>query len=156
MESGEQAHMEPAVLRPRYPRRATITLALILAAILLSQLAMIVNLVQRLPAALANDEMAQNEKSFAEAKKSLPRSGVIGYLSDPQDGGSATESAYGRRYQSAAYVLAPLVIADSVEPDLILGNFFSADGMQKAMAGRKFVVLHDFRNGVFILRKEGS
>ena len=57
---------------------------------------------------------------------------------------------------SAEYLLAPLVVADSTEPDLILGNFFSAHAMEKAMAEHKFVVLHDFRNGVFILRKEGS
>ena len=147
--------MEQAALRPRYPKRATIALALILSAILLSQLAVIVGLVQRLPSAMATEGMARYEKRYAEARKALPRSGVIGYLSDPQDNEGATHGLYSSRCFSAEYYLAPLIITDSVEPELILGNFFSPGGMQKAMAGRKFVVLHDFHNGVFILRKEG-
>ena len=36
---------------------------------------------------MANEGMARYEKRFAEARKFLPRSGVIGYLSDPPDSG---------------------------------------------------------------------
>jgi len=146
---------QPA-LRPRYPDRARIAFALVLSSLLLSQLAVIVSLVQRLPSAMATEGMARYEQRFAEARKVLPHSGVIGYLSDPPETGGVTQALYERRYYSAQYHLAPLVIANSTEPELILGNFFFTGGAQKAMAGRKFVVLHDFRNGVFILRKEGS
>ena len=147
--------MEQAALRPRYPGRARIALALALASLLLSQLAVILSLAQRLPSAIATEGMARYEKRYAEARKLLPRSGVIGYLSDPPDTGGVTEGLYERRYHAAEYILAPLIIADSAEPELILGNFFVPHAMEKALAEHKLVVLHDFRNGLFILRKEG-
>jgi len=81
---------------------------------------------------------------------------MIGYLSEPQDDQNVTERLYATRYISAVYQLAPLVIADSTEPEMILGNFFSPQAMEKAMAGRNLVVLNDFHNGVFIFRKGGS
>jgi hypothetical protein len=148
--------MEQGALRPGYPRRARIALALILGALLLSQLDVIVSLAKKLPSAMATEGMARYEKRYAEARKFLPRSGVIGYVSDPPGIGGVTQSLYERRYHSAEYLLAPLVISDSTEPELILGNFFFRGTMQKALAEHKLVVLHDFDNGVFILRKEGS
>jgi hypothetical protein len=148
--------MEQAALRPGYPARLRIALALTLCSLLLSQLDVIVSLAKKLPSAMATEGMARYEKRYAEARKVLPRSGVIGYLSDPPDAGGVTQSLYERRYHSAEYLLAPLVISDSTEPELILGNFFFRGAMQKAVAEHKLVVLHDFGNGVFILRKEGS
>ena len=147
--------MEQAALRPKFPQRASIALALVLSAILLSQLSVIVGLAQRLPSARADEGMTRFEKRFAEARKVLPRSGVIGYLSDPQEGEGLAQGLYASRYVSAEYYLAPLVITDSVELDLILGNFFSPRAMEKAMAEHKLTVLRDFHNGVFLLRKEG-
>ncbi len=154
-DDAEKANAEQAALRPRYPIRVTIALALILAAILLSQLSTVVPLVQTLRAEMASDDMAAYDQRLAEARKLLPRSGVIGYLSDPPEREGTPQGSYERHLYLAQYSLAPLILTDSTEPDLILGNFFNRDGMQKAMAGRKYLVLHDFRNGVFILRKEG-
>ena len=65
---------------------------MILSAVLLSQQAVIVNLVQRLPSAMASEDMGHYEKRFAEARKFLPRSGVIGYLSDPHDSEGVTQA----------------------------------------------------------------
>lgn len=148
--------MEQAALRPRWPQRVRIGLALVLALLLLSQLAVIISLARTLPSAMATEGMARYEKRYAEARKVLPRSGVIGYVGDPPDSGGVTQGLYQRRYHSAEYILAPLVISDSIEPDLILGNFFNPHAMEKAIAEHKLVVVHDFRNGVFILRKAGS
>ena len=151
-----KANVEQAALRPGYLKHARIAFALILASLLLSQLAVIVSLAQRLPSAMATEGVARYEKRYAEARKVLPRSGVIGYLSDRPNTEGVTSGLYDRRYHLAEYLLAPLIITDSTEPDLILGNFFSPHAMEQAMAEHKLVVLHDFRNGVFILRKEGS
>ena len=142
-------------MRPGSPKRTSVALALVLSAILLSQVIAIVGLAQRLPSAMATEGMAPYEKRFVEAKKGLPRSGIVGYLSDPRDGAEVADDLYARRYVTAQYNLAPLIVVDSAEPQLILGNFFSPSGMEKAMAQHKCSVLHDFRNGVFILRKEG-
>ncbi len=116
--------MDQTALSPRYPLRVRIGLALVLALLLLSQLVLIIHLAQTLPSAMATESMARYEKRYAEARKFLPRVGVIGYLGDPPDSGGVTQGLYQRRYHSAEYILAPLVIADSLEPDLILGNFF--------------------------------
>ncbi len=143
-------------MSPKYPLRIRIGLALILALLLLSQLAVIIRLAQGLPSAMRNEGMARYEKRYAEARKFLPRSGVIGYVADPPDSGGVTQGLYQRRYHSAEYILAPLVISDSTEPDLILGNFFNPHAMEKVTSEHKLLVLYDFRNGVFILRKAGS
>lgn len=148
--------MDQTALSPRYPLRVRIGLALVLALLLLSQLVLIIHLAQKLPSAMATEGMARYEKRYAEARKFLPRSGVIGYVADPPDSGGVTQGLYQRRYHSAEYILAPLVISDSIEPELILGNFFNPHAMEKAVSEHKLVVLHDFRNGVFILRKAGS
>jgi len=148
--------VEQAALRPRYPVRLRIGLTLVLALLLLSQLAVIIRLKQTLPSAMAAEGMARYEKRYVEARKLLPRSGVIGYLGDPPGSGGVTQGLYERRYHSAEYILAPLVIADSIEPDLILGNFFFPHAMEKAILEHHLIVLYDFRNGVFILRKAGS
>jgi hypothetical protein len=147
--------VEQAALRLGYPKRITIALALVLAGLLLSQTAVIVSLARRLPSAMATEGMARYEKRFVEVRNLLPRFGVIGYLSDPTNDKGVTQGLYDRRYHSAEYHLAPLVIVDSLEPDVILGNFFSPQAMEKAVAEHKLVVLRDFGNGVFILGKGG-
>lgn len=147
--------MEQAALRLGYPKRITIALASVLAALLLSQTAVIISLARRLPSAMATEGMARYEKRFVQVRNVLPRFGVIGYLSDPTNDKGVTQGLYDRRYHSAEYHLAPLVIVDSIEPDIILGNFFSPQAMEKAVAEHKLVVLRDFDNGVFILGKGG-
>jgi hypothetical protein len=148
--------VEQAAARPRFPKRVSIALALAVAALGLSQVSAIVRLAQRLPSAMATEGMARYEKRFAEARKVLPRTGIIGYLSDPQDNMAVNDGLYERRYHAAEYHLAPAIIADSTEPQIILGNFFSPTGMKSAMAGHKFRVLYNFQNGVLIFGKEGS
>jgi hypothetical protein len=147
--------VEQAALRLGYPKRITIALALVLAGLLLSQTAVVISLARRLPSAMATEGMARYEKRFVEVRNLLPRFGVIGYLSDPTNDKGVTQGLYDRRYHSAEYHLAPLVIVDSLEPDVILGNFFSPQAMEKAVAEHKLVVLRDFGNGVFILGKGG-
>ncbi|MGO8704882.1 MAG: hypothetical protein ACLQVA_13795 [Candidatus Brocadiia bacterium] len=148
--------MDQTASSPRYPLRVRIGLALVLALLLLSQLVLIINLAQTLPSAMATESMARYEKRYVEARKVLPRVGVIGYLGEPPGSGGVTQGLYQRRYHTAEYILAPLVIADSLEPDLILGNFFFPHAMEKAISEHHLIVLYDFRNGVFILRKAGS
>jgi hypothetical protein len=152
----EKPNVEPAPLRLRCPRRIKIALGLVLAAVLLCQAARVVSLAQGLPSAMAKEGMARYEKRFAQVRKVLPRFGVIGYVSDQPNDREVTQALYDRRHHSAAYHLAPLIIVDSLEPDIILGNFFTRQAMEKAVAEHKLVVIRDFENGVFILRKEGS
>jgi hypothetical protein len=147
--------MSNSASRPGLPKRASIAFALVLAATLLTQLSVSVNLAQYLPLALASQDTTQYEERFVEARKLLPRSGVIGYLSDPRENDGSSKRLYDNHSTSAQYQLAPLILSDSAEPQIILGNFFTADGREKAMAAHKLVILHDFGNGVVIFRREG-
>jgi hypothetical protein len=147
--------VEQAASRAKYPLRARIAFALVLAALLLSQWFLVINPVERQEPGV-DREMAGYSERFSEVRNLLPRHGLIGYLSDPPDVAEVTQSLYQRRYLSAEYRLAPVVVADSTEPKVILGNFFSRSGMEKATAGRNWVVVRDFHNGVFLLSKEGS
>ena len=144
--------MEPGALKRECPKRLRIAFALVLSALLLSQLLLVINPPLKLPPGMRR-EVAQYGERFSEVRNFLPRSGVIGYLSDPRDSPNGNESLYVQRYLSAEYQLAPLIIADSTQPEIILGNFFSPGGMEKAAAGRHWIVLHDFHNGVLLLRK---
>jgi hypothetical protein len=145
--------VELTASKTKYPRRLWIGLGVSLAALVLSQTVTVVALVQRLPSAIATEGMARYEQRLVEPRKALPRSGLIGYISDPPNGQEVTQGLYDRRYHSAQYHLAPLVVADSLEPDIILGNFFSRKAMEKAVAEHNLVLLRDFGNGVFILAK---
>ena len=147
--------IEQADARSRCPLRIKIALGVALSALILCQAALLFSLIQRLPSAIATEGMARYEKRFAEVRSVLPRFGVIGYLSDPTNDRGVTQGLYDRRHHSAEYDLAPLIIVDSLEPDIILGNFFTHQAMEQAMAEHKLVVLHDCHNGVFLLRKEG-
>lgn len=65
-----------------------------------------------------NLNITQYEKNFMEAKKSLPSSGIIGYVTDYNNYDYDSLS----RIYLAQYALAPLIIIRSSKPSLILGN----------------------------------
>jgi hypothetical protein len=79
----------------------------------------------------------QSDQRFAEVKASLPERGVIGYL------GERGALARGD-YYLAEYALAPLVVDDSPNHPLVLGNF--PDSPLPAPANLR--LMKDFGNGV--------
>lgn len=69
------------------------------------------------PAHLQEDSVAKrSDQRFASLKAALPKSGVIGYAGEPGVAGTAD-------YYLAQYALAPLVIDNSGNHPLVIGNF---------------------------------
>lgn len=102
------------------------------------------------------DEISANDARFAEIAGALPASGQVGYLGDPALGGDTPRErndralAHFRRYLLAQYALAPVVLVESTEPDLVIGNF---DAASVPAAPDGFELARDFGDGVVLYRR---
>jgi hypothetical protein len=81
------------------------------------------------PDSSAQDEISGYERRFEPLKSVLPSHGVVGYLGHPDpataspDDVPATAHLHFRRFLLAQYALAPVLLVDSTEPELVVGNF---------------------------------
>lgn len=90
------------------------------------------------------DELAQRSDRFAQLKAVLPARGVIGYVGDTGESGTAS-------YYWTQYELAPLVLDRSANHPLVVGNFSSSS---TAISVEKLRLLKDFGNGVLLFAGE--
>ena len=104
----------------------------------------------------AQDEITAYEGRFQSLRRALPSSGVVGYLGDPKlsagDGEESKQTAllHFRRYLLAQYAVAPILLVENTDPDLLIGNF------EPGMPGEVppgFAVARDFGDGVVLLRR---
>lgn len=94
------------------------------------------------PIQLKSDSIAKrSDQRFSALKAALPRGGVVGYVGESGNSGTAD-------YYLAQYALAPLVLDHSSNHPLVIGNFTAvskatgfADNLQ---------LLKDFGNGVLL------
>jgi hypothetical protein len=111
------------------------------------------------PAAGAQDEITAYERRFDELRSELPSRGVVGYLGDPEPTGptprdsNAAALLHFRRYLLAQYTLAPLLLIESTEPELVVGNY-DPGTVPSAPAGLQ--VVKDFGGGLVLFRRSGS
>jgi hypothetical protein len=90
----------------------------------------------------AADDVAQrSDQRFAALKSALPPRGVIGYIGESGTAGAAD-------YYLAQYALAPLVIENSQNQMLVLGNFPNS---QPAKFPPHLQLMRDFGHGVLLL-----
>jgi hypothetical protein len=124
-------------------------LALVLLYALASSAAWI-RLAATAPARAGSDEISSYERRF------LPPHGVVGYVGDPDPEGAtpaqrnATSLLHFKRYLLAQYALAPVVLIESTEPELVVGNF---DPGSRPSLPRGFQIERDFGNGLVLLRR---
>jgi hypothetical protein len=78
----------------------------------------------------------------------LPKSGVVGYMSDARGSMESTRS-----YYLAQYALAPVVVAQDANHELVVGNCASALAVARLAAASGLTVVEDFNNGVALLRR---
>src|SRR5215210_4428795 len=99
------------------------------------------------PTHTSQDEISTYERRFAELRKMLPAQGVVGYVGYPEPTGATPREAnaaallHFRRYLLAQYVLAPVLLSESTEPEFVVGNFVPGAGAP-VPAGLR--VLRDF------------
>lgn len=92
--------------------------------------------------------IAQYDKRFEQLRSVLPKRGVVGYL------GRGWENRYQvPAYYATQYALAPLVVEDSQEPDLVIGNFPHPPDPFATVWPSDLVLVQDFGNGVVLFAK---
>jgi hypothetical protein len=132
-------------------RPVTTALALLLLACLLSTAREAIQAPNLNSQKAAPDEVsARSDRRFSELRQSLPGTGVVGYMGEP--GPSAIPD-----YYLAQYALAPLVVDQSTNHPLVIGNFPSSP--QPAIPGdatSQLKLIRDFGNGVMLFAKEGA
>ena len=97
------------------------------------------------------DIVTRSEQRFHGLRAVLPKSGVVGYLSDARGPMEKTRS-----YYLAQYALAPVVIAQDTNHELVVGNCASALGVARLASASGLKVVRDFNNGVALLRRESQ
>jgi hypothetical protein len=91
-----------------------------------------------------------SDQRFAAAKAVLPRRGVIGYIGE---GGDLARGDY----YAAEYALAPLVVDDSPDHSLVLGNFpHSSVPAPPNVELENLQLIQDFGHGVALFAKKGA
>jgi hypothetical protein len=136
-------------------RRARVALALVLLYALASGAAWI-KLAATAPRRSASDEISTYERRFRDLRAALPAQGVVGYLGHPDPDGRTSEEReansllHFKRYLLAQYALAPVVLIESTEPQLVVGNF---DPGTAPSAPRGFRIERDFGNGLVLFRR---
>jgi hypothetical protein len=104
----------------------------------------------------APDEISTYERRFQGVRAALPARGVVGYLgrTDPAGRTPAERDASSlldfKRYLLAQYALAPVVLIESTEPDLVVGNF---DPGRAPSTPAGFRIERDFGNGLVLFRR---
>jgi hypothetical protein len=110
------------------------------------------------PSRSGQDEISTYERRFDELRRALPARGVVGYLGAPEPTGPSPAEAdaaallHFRRYLLAQYSLAPLLLVEDSEAELVVGNFH-AGAVPPAPAG--FRLVRDFGDGVVLFRRTG-
>ena len=102
------------------------------------------------------DEVTADDRRFGSLRAELPAGRVVGYVGDPDltgPDGKANDVAllHFRRFLLAQYALAPAVLVEGTEPELVVGNYFDERSARPAPAG--FEVAGDFGSGVFLYRR---
>lgn len=135
-----------------YGWRVKLGIALILCFALISEAQL---LRQAVTAYRGGDEVGEHETRFRALRRHLPPRGVVGYMSDGKREPQGAEGArYVRQYFMTQYVLSPILVADTTDADLVVGNFF----MSRSAPGRPlpgFELAQDFGEGVALFRRVG-
>lgn len=90
---------------------------------------------------------------FGGIRAALPTRGVVGYISEPKGKEILHGGDYYRKFHLAQYALAPLIMVDSPEGDLVIGNFANGTRAPKLPG---LTLVQDFGNGVMLFRRGGE
>jgi len=128
----------------RLPARTTAGILFFVLCCLLSSLRLIH--ISPSPAHVSPDDIAQrSDQRFAALKAQLPERGVIGYVGESGNSGTAD-------YYLAQYALAPLVIDHSANHPLVIGSYPTAAPVFPG----NLKLIRDMGNGVLLLASKGT
>ena len=140
------------------PGRAARTTAFIVALALCALLVNIVMLWRELNLYSTfggREDVTLYEERLQELKQILPPTGIVGYMTNRKPQPDFLELALSRkRFSLTQYVLSPVIVADTVERPLVVGDFHGTMPDAEALAGMNLVLVKDFGSGVMLFRKK--
>lgn len=98
-----------------------------------------------------SDLVTLDQQRFTGLRAVLGPRGVVGYLDDT--GGRPKNP---RAYYLTQYSLAPVVVAPDTAHELVVANFTSATSVAAVAAANGLTVVHDFNNGIALLKRTGK
>lgn len=108
----------------------------------------------------AKDPVTIHEARIAQLKGSLPSSGEVGYVTTVENEKIfAYEKAlqnveYLAQYVLTQYTLAPLIVRNSPEHPLVVGNFLDGPPAPGFLEKNKLVPVKDFGDGLILYRRD--
>ena len=106
------------------------------------------------------DPVTIHEARIAQLKGSLPASGVVGYVTTVENEQIfAYEKAmknveYLAQYALTQYTLAPLIVRNSPELPLVVGNFLDGPPAPGFLEKNGLVPIKDFGDGLILYRRD--
>jgi hypothetical protein len=95
--------------------------------------------------------IAAYESRFDDLKDALPARGIIGYATDTPSEDVFSNPEATAFFYVAQYALAPLIVANDPERELVIGNFHRPPALPPG-GDEAWSVSRDFGDGLYILR----
>jgi len=92
------------------------------------------------------------DQRFGGLRKHLPAAGIAGYLSD-QSGGDVQSQA---EFMTAQYALAPAILVNSPDQDLVVGNFHTPEPNPATWTNHRLEPVISLGNGAWLFRRVGK
>jgi len=132
-------------LSPGLSPRMTIATTIFILCCLLSTARIVIDAPS--PTRLRPDDIAQrSDQRFSALKAALPQRGIVGYTGDSNSPAD---------YYLVQYALAPLVVDNSENHPLVVGNF-SGPQPPQSLPFAHLQLLKDFGNGVLLYTNPGA
>jgi hypothetical protein len=96
--------------------------------------------------------IAAYESRFDELRDALPARGIVGYATDVPPEKIFTNPKATAFFYVAQYALAPLIVANDPERELVIGNFHRPPALPPG-AAEIWSVSKDFGDGLYLLRR---
>lgn len=101
-----------------------------------------------------NDPVSAYEERFDCIRDGLPRNGVVGYTTSKRVRNDGTAFTY--HYQVTQYMIAPLVLEDSIQKELVIGNLLDSLSLPGKVEDDGTALIKDCGSGVALLRGSAS
>jgi hypothetical protein len=139
--------------RARLPGRTRVALAVIVAFALVSDAQFLVKALVDYVRTSRPTAVEVYLTRFVEIRSALPARGVVGYLAEPKGKEILHGGDYYRKFHLAQYALAPVIIVDSPDRPLVIGNFASGTPPPPAPG---LILVRDYGNGVMLFRRRAE
>ena len=131
--------------------RMRIGVGLIILFALVSNMRLLGRAVHDLAALTQPDEITEYEARFKQLKQVLPPHARVGYVTDARRQDGESRSRPFMRYLLTQYALLPVIVLRDSHQPLIVGNFYSANGIDGETT-RGLTLIRDLGNGVMLFR----